>query len=134
MGCRFFSEERVTTGGHTVTEHSAPATTKPEIDGHRLAEFVYGVVTGMVAIPGIGGHPAQGWVGTAAIVVAGAIVIWLAHGYALMLSRRVTSGRRLTARDIAETFAGSWPIVIAGILSRSPYWHAALACGASRPA
>lgn len=93
---------------------------KAEIDGHRLAEFVYGIVTGMVAVAGIGTHPAQGWIGTAAIVVIGAVAIWLAHGYALMLSRRVTSGKRLTPKDVAETFAGSWPIVTAGILLAVP--------------
>ncbi len=103
-----------------MTEDMAPATTRADVDGHRLAEFVYGTVTGMVAVAGIGAHPEQGWFGTAVIVVIGAVAIWLAHGYAQMLSRRVTSGRRQTAKEIGETFAGSWPIVTAGFVLAVP--------------
>ena len=45
----------------------APAATRAKIDGHRLSEFVYGIVTGMVVIAAIGTSPEKGWVGTAAI-------------------------------------------------------------------
>ena len=90
------------------------------VDGHRLAEFVYGTVTGLVAITGIGAHPEGGWADTAGIVVAGAIAIWLAHGYSIMLSKRLTLGRRLSSQEIAHVFRGSWPIVIAGVVLAVP--------------
>jgi len=90
------------------------------IDGHRLAEFVYGTVTGLVAITGIGAHPEGGWLGTAGIVIAGAIAIWLAHGYSIMLSKRLTLGRRLSSQEIGQVFGGSWPIVIAGAVLAVP--------------
>ncbi len=103
-----------------MTQKQASVASRAEIDGHRLAEFVYGIVTGMVAVAGIGAHPEQGWIGTAAIVVIGAVAIWLAHGYAQMLSRRVTIGRRPTGKEIRDTFAGSWPIVVAGFVLAVP--------------
>ena len=90
------------------------------VDGHRLAEFVYGTVTGLVAITGIGAHPEDGWAGTAGIVVAGAIAIWLAHGYSIMLSKRLTLGRRLSGQETSQVFRGSWPIVIAGLVLAIP--------------
>lgn len=90
------------------------------VDGHRLAEFVYGTVTGLVAIAGIGSHPEDSWAGTAGIVVAGAIAIWLAHGYSIMLSKRLTLGRRLSSQEIGQVFGGSWPIVIAGVVLAVP--------------
>lgn len=91
-----------------------------QVDGHRLAEFVYGTVTGLVAVTGLGAHPEGGWASAAGIVVAGAIAIWLAHGYSIMLSKRLTRGRRLSSQEIGHVFGGSWPIVIAGIVLAVP--------------
>jgi len=91
-----------------------------DIDGHRLAEFVYGTVTGMVALAAIGPHPEKGWLETVFAVILGAGAIWLAHAYSLMLSKRVTVGRRLMWSEVVHTMRGSWPIVIAGVVLTVP--------------
>lgn len=108
--------------GVIVTENDqiAPAQVRRDIDGHRLAEFVYGTVTGLVAITGIGSHPTGGPLEVAGIVIAGALAIWLAHGYSILLSKRITSGHRLTGAQIRHAFGGSWPIVIAGAVLATP--------------
>lgn len=104
-----------------MAEHESTTTPSGRtVDGHRLAEFVYGTVTGLVAITGIAGHPEAGWFGTAIIVLTGAVAIWLAHGYSIMLSKRVTGGRRLTGSEIGHIFSGSWPIVSAGFVLAVP--------------
>jgi len=110
----------------TENDHAAPMEVRREIDGHRLAEFVYGTVTGLVAITGIGSHPAGGPLEVAGIVVAGAVAIWLAHGYSILLSKRITTARRLTSTEIRDAFAGSWPIVTAGAVLASPILLSAL--------
>ena len=104
-----------------MTEDQAVAETAKTIDGHRLAEFVYGTVTGMVALSGMSSGPDATWTGSIAIVIAGAVAIWLAHGYSIMLSKRVTAGHRLSGSEIASVFAGSWPIVIAGAILAVPF-------------
>jgi hypothetical protein len=107
--------------GVLMSDHDRAVTPSGRvIDAHRLAEFVYGTVTGLVAIAGIGGHPESGWLGTTVAVVTGATAIWLAHGYSILLSKRVTLGRRLTGGDIAHVFSGSWPIVTAGFVLALP--------------
>jgi hypothetical protein len=97
-----------------------------KLDGHRISEFVYGVVTALVAVAGLsGGHETEWW-GAAAVVVAGAVAIWLTHAYSIMLSKRVAQGRRLSRQDIIGTLRGSWPIVVAGALIAAPIVPASL--------
>lgn len=97
------------------------AAEKPgKIDGHRLSEFVYGLVTGMVAAAGVKVGADTSWLSAALVIVAGSVAIWAAHGYSIMISKRVTAGRRLTGGEIAEVFSGSWPIVVAGSLLAVP--------------
>jgi hypothetical protein len=91
-----------------------------KIDGHRLAEFVYGTVTGMVAIAGVGGNENATWFSAGSIIIVGALAIWIAHAYSILLSHRFVTGEPLNRRQVGETLAGSWPIVIAGILLTLP--------------
>lgn len=96
------------------------------IDGHKLSEFIYGTIIGMVAVAGIDGGDGTSWLEAAAAIVAGAAAIWVAHAYAMLLSRRVVAGHRLAARDLGEALAGSWPIVTAGVILALPLLPAAL--------
>lgn len=90
------------------------------LNGHRLSEFIYGTVTGMVAVVGIdSGADASGWEALL-IVVAGAAAIWVAHAYATLMSHRITSGRRAEGRDLVEALRSSWPVVSAGLLLAAP--------------
>jgi hypothetical protein len=100
-----------------VEEHGdgdAPATSR--LDGHKLSEFIYGTVTGMVAVAGIGGGHKTSWWEAALVIITRAVAIWVAHAYSILISKRIVSGRRLKAYDLGETLAGSWPIVSAGVL------------------
>ncbi len=99
---------------------NAATLTRETIDGHRLAEFVYGTVTGMVALAAMSTHPKEGWLETVFAVILGASAIWLAHAYSIMLSKRVTAGRRLTRDEVLHTMRGSWPIVSAGVVLAVP--------------
>lgn len=58
------------------TESSDANLSSPvRFDGHKLSEFIYGTVTGMVAITSMGGSHEMNWLSAAAIVVFGAIAI-----------------------------------------------------------
>ncbi|MEZ4769097.1 MAG: hypothetical protein R2844_11825 [Caldilineales bacterium] len=96
------------------------------IDGHRLSEFIYGTVMGMVAIAGMSTEHQMSWLEAAAIIVVGAAAIWVAHAYSQVLSRRIAGGQHLQAHDLAETLRGSWPIVTAGLLLILPLLPAAV--------
>lgn len=90
------------------------------IDGHKLSEFVYGTIAGMVATSGIGDSSAISWSQAASIIIVGAAAIWLAHTYSLILGHRIVSGQRVTGRDLGHFLAGSWPIVVAGFVLSTP--------------
>lgn len=96
------------------------------LDGHRLSEFIYGTVTGMVAIVGIDSTGDVTWLDAVFIIVAGATAIWLAHAYATHMSRRVTGGQRTEGRDIIEALTSSWPVVSAGLFLAVPLIGAAV--------
>lgn len=95
-------------------------------DGHLLSEFIYGVVTGMIALEGLGNGEGKTPLGAIAVVVAGALVIWLAHAYSISIARRVAVAHRLAGRDVWEVLAGSWPIVGAGFILSIPMFLALL--------
>lgn len=91
------------------------------IDASRLSEFVYGTVTGMVAVAGLsGGHEVE-WTGAVGIVVMGAVAIWLAHAYSKVVTLRVTTQHRVAGEEIRDVLLESWPIVIAGVLLSIPF-------------
>lgn len=90
------------------------------IDGHRLSEFIYGLVTGLVAVVGIDARHAASWWSAALVVLAGAAAIWIAHGYSTLMSWRITTGKRAEARDLVKALRQSWPIVSAGLVLALP--------------
>jgi len=102
------------------------AVAAPRVDGRRASEFIYGTVTGMVAVVGIDAGHGASWLGAVAIIVVGAAAIWIAHAYSTLLGRRIADGRRLEARDLGEALAGSWPIVVVGMVLAVPLIATAL--------
>ncbi len=94
--------------------------TTSRIDGHRLTEFIYGTIIGLVAVAGIDAAHAN-WLAGLAVVVVGGVAIWLAHAYSTLMSRRITSGHRITGSDVAAALTGSWPIVSAALLMAVPF-------------
>lgn len=96
------------------------------IDGHRLTEFIYGTVTALVAVAGIDVEHLPSWYTAALMVITGGVAIWLAHAYATLMSNRITSGKRIDDRAIAESLYSSWPIVTAAILVSLPFIGAAV--------
>ena len=101
--------------------------TRPLIDGKRLAEFIYGTVTGLVALGSTGAREADViWWEAASRVVLGAGAVWVAHAYSELLSHRVVSGRPLALHELRATLSGSWPIVMAGLLVAAPFVPAGL--------
>jgi hypothetical protein len=108
-------------------EPHASCATRPLIDGPRLAGFIYGTVTGLVALGGAGGSGADvTWWEVASSVVLGAAAVWVAHAYSELLSHRVVSGRGVAFRELRATLSSSWPIVIAGLLLSAPLVAAGL--------
>lgn len=103
------------------TEHGRAASSDSlHRSEHRLSEFIYGVVTGLVTIAGLRGGHATDWLGAALTIVIGAAAIWVAHAYSILISKRMAAGRRLSGRDFAKTLSGSWPIVSAGTVLALP--------------
>jgi hypothetical protein len=97
------------------------------LDGTRLSGFIYGTVTGLVALGGEGAREAEvTWWGPAGSVVLGAAAVWVANGYAELLSHRVVSGRPLEFRELRAALSSSWPIVMAGLLLSAPLLAAGL--------
>jgi hypothetical protein len=96
------------------------------LDGEGVAEFIYGTVTGMVAVGGIqAGHDVS-WLGAAEIIVLGAVAIWIAHAYSELVAHRVSAGRKLRTHDLLSVLGASWPIVFAGALLAVPLFGVAL--------
>ena len=84
--------------------------------GHRLSEFIYGTVMGMVAIVSLAGAAPVEWWRASAIIVVDAVVIWMAHAYSQLIGQHAVAGRRLTGRELANTLQNTWPVVTAGML------------------
>ena len=83
---------------------------RPKFDGHRLSEFIYGTVTGMVAVTGIDAGHGASWLGAVAIVLVGSAHLGgarLLHA-ARPQHRRGATRRRGRPRDVApRLLAGS---------------------------
>jgi hypothetical protein len=90
------------------------------LDAHRLSEYIYGTVTGLVAVAGIDASSVMEWWKAALVVVSGAVGIWLAHAYALLISRQITGGGQPSARALVQALESSWPVVTAGLLLAAP--------------
>jgi hypothetical protein len=68
----------------------------------------------MVAVAGIQPTEAMSSHHAAAVVVGGAMAIWIAHAYAGLMGHRVSSGHRLGPKAFAEALRSAWPVVTAG--------------------
>jgi hypothetical protein len=90
------------------------------LDAHRLSEFIYGTVTGLVAVAGIDAGSVMEWWKAALVVVSGAVAIWLAHAYASLLGRQIAGGGQPSARALGEALESSWPVVTAGLTLAAP--------------
>jgi hypothetical protein len=90
------------------------------LDAHRLSEFIYGTVTGLVAVAGVDAGSVVEWWKAALVVVSGAVAIWLAHAYASLISRQIAGGGQPSARALVQALEISWPVVTAGLLIAAP--------------
>jgi len=96
-----------------ATHHSA-------IDTERLSEFIYGTITALIAVAATIGDAGVSWGAAAAVIVVGAAVVWLAHGYSKAIAARATTHQHLSGHDIGGILYVSWPIVIAGVVVAAP--------------
>jgi hypothetical protein len=101
----------------------APRTHRPLLDGDRLAQFIYGTVSGLVALGGARGAEVIWWE-SGSRVVLGAAAVWLAHAYSELLSHRVVIGRHLEFREFRAVLSSSWAILVAGLLLSTPFFPA----------
>jgi hypothetical protein len=90
------------------------------LDAHRLGEYIYGTVTGLVAVAGIEAASVGEWWKAALVVVSGAVAIWLAHAYAMLISRQITGGGPPSARAFGAALESAWPVVTAGLTLAAP--------------
>ncbi|MGH7521910.1 MAG: hypothetical protein ACREMI_11580 [Gemmatimonadales bacterium] len=96
---------------------------RPLRDGSRLAEFIYGTMSGLVALWGAGGVDGIWWEAGSSVVL-GAAAVWLAHAYAELLSQRVVIGRHLKFHEFRAVLSSSWSILVAGLLLSTPFFPA----------
>jgi hypothetical protein len=89
-------------------------------DAHRLSEYIYGTVSGLVALAGVDAGSVAQWWKAALAVVSGAVAIWLAHAYAVLISRQIVVGGQPSARALGEALESSWPVVTAGLTLAVP--------------
>jgi type IV secretory pathway VirB2 component (pilin) len=82
---------------------------------HRLADYVYGSISTLVAIAGLTFETNPGALTTAGVVVVGALAIWLAHSLSRMVIRPSWMQLHLTVADVIVDLRRSWPIVSAAI-------------------
>ena len=97
-----------------------PAATGSGDDHHersvvRLADYVYGTISTLVAIAGLTFETNPGALTTAGVVVVGAVAIWLAHGLSHLVILRSWQNLELHGSDILRELRGSWTIVTAAI-------------------
>jgi len=80
---------------------------RPLIDGDRLSGFIYGTVTGLVALGAAGSREADGtWWEVATGVALGVAALWMAHAYCELLSR-FTRQRRAAPIPLGGFMPGS---------------------------
>jgi len=82
---------------------------------HWLADYVYGTIATLVAIAGLTFETNPGELTTAAVVIIGALAIWMAHILSRLVSARSLGHRELTPADIVAEARSSWSIVTAAI-------------------
>lgn len=103
------------------------------VDGHRLAEFIYGTVAALIAMGGIDPNH-SGWALSCAVIILGGVAIWIAHAYALLMSQRVVSKMRFSGPAIRRALTDSWPIVSAALIVATPLFGVAFSFYSTRTA
>ncbi len=97
--------------------HAAAASGDPHRDRsvERLADYVYGSISTLVAIAGLTFETNPGALTTAGVVVVGAVAIWLAHTLSRLVILRSWRDLELRRAHVRRELRGSWPIVSAAI-------------------
>jgi hypothetical protein len=85
-------------------------TSKRLVPAGNAAGVVYGVITvGALMAAESGRH--ESYVDAISSALIATLLYWLAHAYADLLGRRLTTGERLTAETLARALAHDWAIV-----------------------
>lgn len=85
-------------------------TSKRLVPAGNAAGVVYGVITvGALMAAESGRH--ESYLDALASAVVATLLYWLAHAYADLLGRRLTTGDALTAKTLGQALAHDWAIV-----------------------
>jgi hypothetical protein len=98
---------------------------RPALDGDRLSEFIYGTMSGLIALWSARGTDVVWWEAGGSVVL-GVTAVWLAHAYSELLSHRVVIGRHLEFHEFRAVLSSSWSILAAGLLLSTPFCLAGL--------
>jgi hypothetical protein len=81
----------------------------------RLADYVYGTIATLVAILGLTFDTHPDALTAGAVIIVGAVAIWLAHGLSQLVAERSRQAGSMPLADIVAEFRTSWPIVSAAV-------------------
>jgi hypothetical protein len=100
-----------------VTEPISPERSEPEGVHPRqwLADYVYGSISTLVAIAGLTFETHPQPLTSGAVVVVGAVAIWLAHAVSRLVMTRSWQQLTFSARDLLDQLVGTWSILAAAI-------------------
>jgi hypothetical protein len=85
-------------------------TSKRLVTPENAAGVVYGVITvGALMAAESGRH--ESYLDALASALVATLLYWLAHAYADLLGRRLTTGEPLTAKSLGQALADDWGIV-----------------------
>ncbi len=80
-----------------------------------FADYVYGTIATLVAILGLTFETHPDALTAGAVIIVGAIAIWLAHGLSLVVAVRSRRVDPMPLADIVAEFTSSWAIVSAAV-------------------
>jgi len=80
-----------------------------------LADYIYGTIATVVAILGLSLESHPDALSAGAVIIVGAIAIWLAHGVSQLVAERNRRTGPIPVADIVAAFRSSWPIVSAAV-------------------
>lgn len=104
-------------------EPPAPRAHLPLLDRDHLSGFIYGTISGLVALWSARGADVLWWEAGGSVVLA-VTAVWLAHAYSELLSHRVVIGRHLKFHEFRAVLRSSWSILVAGLLMSTPFFPA----------
>ncbi|MGA8726045.1 MAG: hypothetical protein WB565_13500 [Acidimicrobiales bacterium] len=94
---------------------TGPLHAEHERSVHRLADYVYGTISTLVAVAGLTFETHPQALTTAGVIVVGALAIWFAHTLSRVVVKPSWQELRVTWSDLRSELEGSWPIVSAAI-------------------